>query len=120
MSFQNPFIVAQESRDGNGFRWRECEVVKNPPIGRVFAACRPCRVHPLSQRLACNRILILTQPKKIIRADFAGQSESLCAQPNPFTGHTLALIVVIPDAEMFFKVFPRVCQIVLCLGRDHA
>jgi len=63
---------------------------------------------------------ILAQPKKIIRADFAGQTEPLRAETKPFASHTLAFIVVIPDAEMFFKVFPRVCQVVLRLGRDHA
>ena len=64
-------------------------------------------------------MLILAQPQKIIRADFAGQTETFRAEAKPFASHTLAFIVVIPDAEMFFKVFPRVCQVVLRLGRDH-
>ena len=65
-------------------------------------------------------MLILAQAQKIIRADFAGQTETLRAEAKPFASHTLAFIVVIADAEMFFKVFPRVCQVVLRLGRDHA
>ena len=65
-------------------------------------------------------MLILTQPQEFIRADFAGQSKSFRAQPNPFAGHTLAFIVVIADAEMFLEVFPRVLEVVLRLGRDHA
>ena len=64
-------------------------------------------------------MLILAQAEKIIRTDFAGQTEPLRAEAKPFASHTLAFIVVIPNAEMFFKVFPRVCQVVLRLGRDH-
>jgi hypothetical protein len=64
-------------------------------------------------------MLILAQPEKIIRPDSAGQIEPLCAEAKPFAGHPLAFIVIIADAEMFFKVFPRVRQIVLRLGRDH-
>ncbi len=119
MSFKNPFVVAQESRDGNGFRRRESEVIENPAIGRVLAIVCPRRVQPLRQSLAGSRMLILAQPEKIIRADFAGQSETLRAKSHPFPGHTLTLIVVVPDAEVFFKVFPRVRQVVLRLGRDH-
>ena len=82
--------------------------IENPPIGRVLAAFSPRRVQPLSQRLAGGRMLILAQPQKIIRADFAGQTKPFRARAKPFAGHALAFIVVIPDAEMFFKVFPRV------------
>jgi hypothetical protein len=64
-------------------------------------------------------MLILAQAEKIIRADFPGQTEPLRAEAEPFASHTLAFIVVIPNTEIFFKVFPRVCQVVLCLGRDH-
>jgi len=39
-----------------------------------------------------------------------GPEETLRAETNPFAGHPLAFIVVIADAEMFFKVFPRVCH----------
>ena len=62
---------------------------------------------------------ILAQPKKIIRADFPGQTETFRTMAKPFAGHTLSFVVVIPNAEMFFKIFPRVCQVVLRLGRDH-
>ena len=65
-------------------------------------------------------MLIFTQPQKIIRADFAGQSKPFRAQANPFAGHPLAFIVIIANAKMFFKVFLRVFQVVLRLGRDHA
>ena len=65
-------------------------------------------------------MLILAQTEKIIRVDFSGQTKSLCAGAKPFPRHPLALIVVIAYAEMFFEVFPRVCQVVLCLCRDHA
>ena len=64
-------------------------------------------------------MLILAQPQKIISADFAGQSEPFRAQPDPFTGHALALIVVVADAKVFLEVFPRVLEVVLRLGRDH-
>ena len=50
-------------------------------------------------------MLILAQPQKILRADFAGQTKSFRAQANPFAGHPLAFIVVIANAEVFLKVF---------------
>ena len=67
-------------------------------------------------------MLILTQPQEIIRPDPAGQTESLRAEVKPFAGHVQAFIIVISNAEMFFKVkvFPRVCEVVLRPGRDHA
>ena len=64
-------------------------------------------------------MLILAQAEKIIRSDFAGQAETLRAEAEPFASHTLAFVVIIPDAEMLLKIFPRVCQVVLRLGRDH-
>jgi hypothetical protein len=65
-------------------------------------------------------MLILAQPQKIIGADFPGQSEPFRAHAKPFASHALAFIVVIADAEVFLEVFPRVCQVVLRLCRDHA
>jgi hypothetical protein len=65
-------------------------------------------------------MLILTQPQKIFGADFPGQSQFFRAQPNPFTGHALTLIIIITDAEMFLEVFLGVLQVMLRLGRDHA
>ena len=111
MCFKNPFVLAQESRDGNRLRWRESEVEEYPAIGRVLAAFRPRHVQPLRQHLAGRRMLILAQPEKIIRPDSAGYTETLRAEAKPLAGHPLAFIVVIPDAEMFFKVFPRICQV---------
>src|SRR6266498_33593 len=51
----------------------------------------------------------------------------LCADGTFYSGYSTDvelrvdqyIIVIIPDAEMFFKVFPRVRQVVLRLGRDH-
>ena len=65
-------------------------------------------------------MLILAQPEKIIRPHAADQTESLRVEAKPFTSHPLAFVVVISDAEMFLKIFPRICQVVLCLGRDHS
>jgi hypothetical protein len=119
VSFKNPFISAQESRDRNRLWRRESEVEEYPAIGRVLAAFRPRRIQPLRQRLAGSRMLILAQPEKILCPDSAYQSETLRAEAKPFAGHPLAFVVVISDAEMFLKVFPRICQVVLRLGRDH-
>ena len=60
------------------------------------------------------------QPEKFIRADLAGQSKSLRAQPDPLAGHAPAFIVVIPDAEMLRKIFFSVLEVALCFGGDHA
>jgi hypothetical protein len=73
----------------------------------------------LSQLLAGSRLLILAQAEKIIRADFSGQTETFRTVAEPFAGHALAFVVIIADAEMLFKVFPRIRQVVLRLGRDH-
>ena len=64
-------------------------------------------------------MLVLTQPQKIFRADFAGQIQSFRAQSNPLAGHTLALIVVIANAQVFLEVLLSVLQVVLRFCRDH-
>jgi hypothetical protein len=107
--FKNPFLPAQESRDGNRTRRTESEVEEYPSIGCVLSALRPRRVQPLSQRLAGRRTLVLAQPEKVIRADAVGQTRMLHAEAKPFAGHRLALILIITDAETFFKVFPCIC-----------
>jgi hypothetical protein len=65
-------------------------------------------------------MLVFAEPQKVFSADFAGQSKSFRAHPHPFTGHTLAFIVIITNAEVFLEVFAGVLQVVLGLGRDHA
>ena len=65
-------------------------------------------------------MLILTQPQKIFGADFPEQSQSFRAQTNPLTSHSLTLIIVITDAEVFLEVFLCVLQVMLRLGRYHA
>ena len=121
MGFKNSLVFTQESRDGNRFRRGKCEIVKYPPISRCSGAIRSascsCR---WVNCFASGRMLILTQPQKIFGADFAGQSQSFRAQPNPFAGHALTFIVIITDAKVFLEVFLRVLQVVLRLGRDHA
>src|SRR6267142_2378432 len=120
MGFENSFVFAQESRDGNRLWRRKREVVEYAPIGRALVTFRPRGVQSLRERLACGRILILAQPQEIIGTDFPGQSESLRTQPNPFAGNTLTLVLVITDAEMFLKVLLCVLEVVLRLCRDHA
>src|ERR1700722_15424782 len=65
-------------------------------------------------------MLILAQPQEIYGADFPGQSKPFRAQPNPFTGDALSLIVVIPDRQVFLEVFFCVLEVVLRLCRDHS
>ena len=120
MGFQNPFIFTNQARDGNRLRRGKGEVVEDSPVRHFLAILNPCGLQFRRQFFTCGRMLILTQPQKIFGADFPGQSQSFRAQPNPFAGHTLTLIIVITDAEMFLEVFLRVFQVVLCLGRDHA
>jgi len=120
MGFKNPFVFAQQSRDGNRLWRREREVVEYPPICCALLTFRPRGVQPLRERLTRRRILILAQPQEIIGSDFPRQSESLRTRAHPFAGNPLALIVVITDAEMFLKVLLRVLEVVLRLCRDHA
>ena len=120
MSFENPFVFTKQARDRNRFRRGKGEVIKYPPVGHLLAILQSawCSM-PLRQCLTCGRMLIFTQPQKIIGADFAGQAKPFRAHSNPFAGHALSFIVVIANAKVFLKVFPRVFQIVLRLGRDH-
>jgi hypothetical protein len=64
-------------------------------------------------------MLVLTEPQEIIRPNFAGQAKLIRARPDPLAGHALSFIVVIPNAQVFLKVFPGVRQIILGLGRQH-
>jgi hypothetical protein len=60
------------------------------------------------------------EPQEIIGANFAGQTKLFRARSDPLAGHALALIIIIPNAQVFLKVFLGVFQAVLRLGRDHA
>ena len=88
-------------------------------VGSLFAVIHPQSVQPLGQGLSCGRMLIFTKPQEIIRAHIPGQPQLFRSYPDPLAGYTLTFIVVITDAQVFFKVFPGVGQIVLGLGRQH-
>ena len=120
VSFENPFVIAEEARQRNRFRRGKCEVIKYPPVGHGLAILNPRGLQFRGQFLTSGWMLIFAQPQKIFGADFSGQSKLFRAHPNPFAGHALTFIVIIPDAEVFLEVFPRVFQVVLCLCRDHA
>src|SRR5712691_7682116 len=47
MGFKNPFVPAQESRDGNRLWRRKREVVEYAPIGRALVTFRPRGVQSL-------------------------------------------------------------------------
>jgi hypothetical protein len=64
-------------------------------------------------------MLVLTEPQEVVCANLAGQAKLVRTHPEPLAGHTLSFIIVITDTEVFFKVFPGILQIVLCLGRNH-
>jgi hypothetical protein len=53
-------------------------------------------------------MLVFAQPQEIFSSDFPGQSKPLRPHANPFAGHALPFVVVIPDAEVFLEVFTRV------------
>jgi len=65
-------------------------------------------------------MLIFAQSQEVFRPNATNQPQPLRPEALPFTGDALSLVVVIADAEVFLKVFPRVCEVVLRLGRDHA
>jgi hypothetical protein len=64
-------------------------------------------------------MLVFTKPKEVVRANFASQSKLFRPRPEPLAGHTLPLIIVIANAQVFLKVFSGIRQIVLGLGRQH-
>ena len=64
-------------------------------------------------------MLIFTKPEKFIGPNLAGQTQPFTTLSKPFPGHLLPFIIVITNAKMFLKIFFRVFQIVLRLGRDH-
>ena len=70
----------------------------------------------MRQFLTRGWMLVFTAPQKLVRANLAGQAKLFRARPDPLAGHALSFIVVIADAQVFFKVFPGVRQIVLRLG----
>ena len=49
-------------------------------------------------------MLILAKPQEIFSADFPGQSEPFCSQPNPFARHPLSFVVVIPNRKVFREI----------------
>ncbi len=120
MSFQNPFVPADQRRHRNRFGRREGEVIKNPAVGGIVAGfVRPRGVQPLRQGLAGKRMPIFTKAGKCFRPDPAVQAEPFRAQTEPLAGHPLTFIVIIADAKMLLKVFLGVFQIVLGLGCHH-
>jgi len=119
MSRNNAFIRTGQGRDGNRFGRRECEIVKHPPVHGFLSIFRPLRVQPLCQYPARGRMPVFAEPQEIIRAHLAGQTKLLRARSEPLTGHALAFVIVIADAQVLLKVFPGVRQIVLGLGRQH-
>lgn len=65
-------------------------------------------------------MLVFTEAEEGVCLNFAGQTQSFGTETNPLAGDALPFIVVIPDAKVFLKVFLRILQVVLGLGRDHA
>lgn len=65
-------------------------------------------------------MLVLAKPQKVIGTDFAGQAETFRAQPDPFAGDAVFLLVVIADTAVFLEVFAGVRGVVLRVGCDHA
>ena len=82
-----PFVVAEERRKRHRLRRGEGEVVEDPAIGRDLAVLCPRPFEPLRQGLAGGRMLVLTQPQKILGLDFARQSQAFRTQPEPLTRH---------------------------------
>ena len=119
MRFDDAFIRAGQGCHRNRFGRREREVVKHPPVDRLLAIFRSHRVQPLRQCFTCGRMLVFTEPEEVIRANLARQAKLFRTHPEPLAGHTLPLIVVIANAQVFLKVFPGVPQIVLGFGRQH-
>jgi|ERR1035438_9885711 hypothetical protein len=73
-------------------------------LDRQFGA-KP--LDPLGERLAGVAAIHPQDAEPSEPAQHAAQ-DHLRAETKPFASHTLAFVVVIPDAEMFFKVFPRI------------
>ena len=119
MCLQDAPVFTSQRNQRNGFGRGKSKIVKYPPIGRRLAICNTRGIEPLRQRLTRGRMLILTKPEKIFGPNLAGQPKPLHARPEPFAGHPLSLVVVVADTKMLLKVFLRVFEIVLCLGRDH-
>ncbi len=119
MGLKNANVLAKKSRERNGLGWREREVEEYPAIGRSRATFGPRAVQSLRQRLSCCGMLVLAKPQEIIRTHIARETEPSSTDALPFPGHALALIVVVANAKVFLKVFPRVRQVVLRLCRDH-
>jgi hypothetical protein len=118
--FQNPFVISNQSRDGNGF-WRgEREIVKDAAIGRVVTGCvGPRGIEPLRQSLAGSGMLIFTEAGKCFGSNPAGQANLFRTQAEPLAGNSLTFIIVIANAKMFLKILLCVLQIVLRFGGQH-
>ena len=65
-------------------------------------------------------MLVFAEAEEGVSLNFAGQTQSFRTETDPLAGDALPFIVVIPDTKVFLKVFLRVLQVVLGLGRDHA
>jgi hypothetical protein len=120
MGLQNPRVAADQGGQRNGLRRREREVVEDASVRRDVVTIPPRGLVTLRQLLARARMLVLAKPQKFLGADFPGQTQPPRALTEPLAGHALALVVVIPDAQVFLEVTLRVREAVLRLRRDHA
>ena len=119
MRLNDATVFTGQRDQRNGF-WRgKGEIIKNPAVGSFLTIFDPRSIEPLGRCFARGRVLVFTKPDKFIGPNLTGQPQPFTSQPKPFPGHLLPLGVVVANTKMLFKIFLRVFQIVLRLGRDH-
>jgi len=117
-------ISASERGNGNGFWWRQREVVKHTPVRRVsflsiFIRLVTEVLSALRQGFAGLRMVIVAQREEFIAPHIAAQSKCFGPFAEPLAPNTLPFAVIVSGAKMLLKILLGVRQIVLGLGREH-
>lgn len=110
-------LSANKRSDGNGLRRRERKIEEHSPIGQIAITDLSSGLAAYGEMFAGLRVSVFTQRDELLLLHCARQSKQRSVDTEPFATDTLALGVVITDAQVLLKVAPSVCQIGLCFRR---
>ena len=121
---RDALIRSNKCKDGNVFRRRKCEVVKDAPIRSLALVSMLIQFttdcfSPLRQQNTRLRMKVFAQAQKLIARHPFAEPEHGRTFSDPLPRDALSFAIIITNTKMLLKILFGILEVVLSFGRQH-